>query len=389
MYANRQILWHHPPALTAHLGSIGRVHGNHRNTSTLSLVFQHKPKLSKPCIVRRTGEVSVSVHKCKRKIFDRNQVVCSDDLAAYLVEEIRSLIGDLLMQVRDLAECFSLALTALGLPGSMALQAAQFGKAFPQPARIVNQLSGRECGKGFQADINPNLPSVCGVFRFRLGKLQHQADKPAVVDPLDDRVLNLCLPWNGTMITHTHFTHVLHIEAHRAMLFLAQLAAISVGEFDALEAVAAFETWKARLFCCFQAAKESSKGFVQAAQQVLHARSVQLAEGFREGTALISKVYPLRPVIEPLACFQIDRDALFKSGVVDLSGLPEQEIQLPGLLVVWAKEVFVGAQHRLAWLLQFDEYLVLIEDTAYRTIVPIYMLFANKFGKEERASSAA
>jgi hypothetical protein len=69
--------------------------------------------------------------------------------------------------------------------------------------------------------------------------------------------------------------------------------------------------------------------------------------------------------------------------------LPEQEIQLPGLLVVWAKEVFVGAKHRLGWLLQFDEYLVLIEDTAYRTIVPIYMLFANKFGKEERASSAA
>ena len=117
MYANRQILWHHPPALTAHLGSIGRVHGNHRNTSTLSLVFQHMPKLSKPCIVRITGEVSVSVHKCKRKIFDRNQVVFSDDLAAYLVEEIRSLIGDLLMQVCDLAECFSLALTALGLPG--------------------------------------------------------------------------------------------------------------------------------------------------------------------------------------------------------------------------------------------------------------------------------
>jgi hypothetical protein len=40
-------------------------------------------------------------------------------------------------------------------------------------------------------------------------------------------------------------------------------------------------------------------------------------------------------------------------------------------------------------LLQFDENLVLIEDTAYRTIAPIISLFANKFGKEERASSAA
>jgi hypothetical protein len=307
------------------------------------------------------------------------------------MEVIRPLIGDLHMQARDLAECFSLALTALDLPGGMALQAAQFGKVFPQPARIVNQLSGRERGKGFQADIDANLPSVRGVPWFRLGKLQHQADKPAVVHPLDDSVLNLCLPRNGTVITHAYFSHVLHIEAHGTMLFLAQAqpATISVGEFHALEAVAAFEAWKARLFSCFQAAKECSEGFVQAAQHVLHARSVQLAEGFRGRTTLVSKVCPLPPVSEPFAGFLIDRDALFESGIVDPSGLPEQEIQLPSLLVVWTKEVFVGAKHKLAWLLWFDEYLVLIQDTVYRTIVPIYLLFANKFGKEERASSAA
>ena len=186
MYPNQQILWHQAPALAAHPGSVERVHSNHRNTSTLSLVFQHVPKRSKTRIVRRARQMPVSVHECKRKIFDRNQFLFSDDLAVYLVEVIRPLISDLLMQARDLAECFSLAVATLDLPGSMALQAAQFGKVFPQPARIVNQLSRRERGKGFQSDIDANLPSLRSVLRFRLGKLQHQADKPTVVHPPED-----------------------------------------------------------------------------------------------------------------------------------------------------------------------------------------------------------
>lgn len=37
--------------------------------------------------------------------------------------------------------------------------------------------------------------------------------------------------------------------------------------------------------------------------------------------------------------------------------------------------------------MQFDEYLVLKQDTVNRTITPIYLCFANKFGKEERTSS--
>jgi hypothetical protein len=389
MYANRQILWHQASAAAARLRGVGWVHGYYRNTSTLSLVFQHAPEQSKSRIIRRPGQVPVLVHECQRKVLDRHQVVFSDDARAHLVEVIRPLIGDLFMQEHNLVVSFPLAVTAPNLPGNMALQAAQFGKALLQPARIVEQLPGRKSSQGLQANINAHLSSCWDVPRYRLRKFQHQAGIPAVIHPLDDSMFDHCLLWNNPVITHSDFPDALHIEALAALFSLAQLAAISIGEFDAPETVTAFEAREAGFLSGFQAAKESCKGFVQAAQQLLHAGSIQLAKSLRRRSTQVAKVRPLCAVAGALPRFFIDRDALFEGGIVDLSGLPEQEIQLFGLLIVRAKEVFVGAKHWLKWLLRLAEYQKRILDCVDRTIVPIISLFANKLRKEERASSAA
>ncbi len=192
MNTNRQTFWNHPTAPAAHLGGVGRVHGDDLNTSTFSLVFKHLPEQSKPSIMRGQGKVVVSVHEAEGKVFNRNQVIFGNEPVTDLVKIIRSLIRNPLMQAGNLTVGFPLTLAALDLPRSVALQAAQPGKAFPQPAGVIDQLPSGESGKAFQAKVDANLLSSrrCA-FVAGTGTSSIEANIPAPVDPLDDGVLDV------------------------------------------------------------------------------------------------------------------------------------------------------------------------------------------------------
>jgi hypothetical protein len=357
MHTNRQIFWDGRPAPAARLGRIGRVHGDHLSTSFFRFVLKHLPEQSKTCIVGGQGQVAVSVHKAEDKVLDSDQVIFSNQAGADLVKMIGPLVGDLFVHLADLPVGFPLALTAFDLPGSVALQAAQFCKAFPQPAGIVDtctarrrkcQFASRESRKAFQANVNANLPTSGGAVRFGAGQVQHETDVPAVVDLLDHSVLEPRPGWDCPVVAHSYFACVLDVATHAPVLIGSQLAAVAVGVLQALEPAAALEPRKARLLACLQAVEESSEGFIQTTKHMLQARSIQLAECVRMIVAQVSKMCPLCTITKSLATLLVGHYPLFKGGIVDKPGLPQQEVKLSSLLVIRAKEVLVGTQHRLS-----------------------------------------
>jgi hypothetical protein len=137
-------------------------------------------------------------------------------------------------------------------------------------------------------------------------------------------------------------------------LVLTQLAAVAVGILDALEPIPSLEAWITGRSARFQSTKKSLKRFIQTAQQVLQAGSVQLPDRFRVGMAHISKVRPLSAVTHSFTRFLVGVDALFQGSVIDQPGLPHQKIQSLSLLVIRAEQVFVGAQHDLSRFLSFE-----------------------------------
>lgn len=243
MRTNRQTFRNNAPASATCLGRIGRVHGDDWNTSAFSLVFQHLPEQSEASIMRRKGQVSVSVHKAEGKVFDSNQVILSYKPVADLVQIIRSLIRDLLVQASNLPVGFTLAVASLDLPGSMTGKATEFRKVLSQPAGVFNQLPTRKGGEAFQTDIHTYLLSRLDRSLFGFGQLEHQADMPPFPNPLDHGVLDFSLGRDGSMVAHLYFTDVLKVERPAALLVPAQLATVAVGILDALEAIAPLEAW--------------------------------------------------------------------------------------------------------------------------------------------------
>jgi len=103
-------------------------------------------------------------------------------------------------------------------------------------------------------------------------------NEPPFANPLDDSGLDFSGSRNGTMIAQPHFAHILNVERLVTGFVLPQLAAVTIGVFDAVKTGAAFETRKPWLLTCSQAAKESRKGLIQTAQQVLPAGCVDLTK---------------------------------------------------------------------------------------------------------------
>jgi hypothetical protein len=354
MYPNRQIFWNHIPALATHLGGVERIYGDYLNTGTFSLVFKHLPKQSKPGVMRRERKMSVLIHKTKRKVFNCNQIVFGHKPAADLVQIIRPLIGNLFVQPSDLMISFPLAVAPLDLAGDMSLQDAQPSQTVPHPTWIFDQFTARKGGKGFQADINANLFASWNVTFGGIRHFQHQANIPTVINTLDDCMLDLASLRQSAMKAYFHLTHVLQVKASAAMRVLQEFAAVTVGIFHALKAVTTLETRKSWLFSCLHPPKESGKCFVKAAQKLLDTAGVQLTESIGFRMTQITKIGTLVLIRDSLTCFLINGDALFKSGIVDKTGLPEQKVQLFHLLGIWVKEVLIGTEHSLTRFLHLN-----------------------------------
>ena len=298
--------------------------------------------------------MSVAVHKAKIEIFYCNQIVFGHKPIGSLVQVIRTLVSNFLMQGGDLTVGFSLAVRAFDLSRCAALQSAQLCEALSEPVRVLDQLTSRESSEALQANVNTHLISSKRLSCSRIGKFNHQADIPAVINPLDNDMLDSRIIWDRPMITQPNLADILDIETHPSVRVLPQLAAVAVGKFDAAKAVTALETGKSRFFSRLQAAKEGGKGLVKAAQKMLQTGSINQSKCIGVLAAQIPEMGPLRLIANLLARFFVRRHALLKGGIIDQSGLQKQKIQLFQLISVWAKEVLVSTKHNLTRLLHFN-----------------------------------
>lgn len=370
MNTNGQTFRNQPPTPAAHLGSVGRVYGDDLDTSFFRFVFKHLPQQSKPSVVRGEGKMFVSVHESEFDVFNRNQIIFGDEPGADLVQIIRPLIGDPLMQAGNLSVGFPQPAAPPGLPRSVAQESAQNRKVLSQPAGVLDQLARREGGKAFQANVDACLLSSRSLPFYRIGQFKHQANIPAISDSLENGVLDPRASGNRPVIAHPHFTNVLNVEAQAPMLILAQFASVPVGILDAMKAILTLETGISGFLSCLQVAKESCKGFIQAAQQMLQTGRIDLSKRLGIFTAHISEMRPLRCVSYSFARLAVGGNALFQSKIVDQPGLRKQEIQLFRLLIFRAKEVFVSTKHLLSRLLHFNiTHYSILGDVTYRANV--------------------
>jgi hypothetical protein len=205
----------------------------------------------------------------------------------------------------------------------VAQESAQSREVLSQPAGVLDQLARRESGKAFQANVDAYLLSNRNLPFYGIRQFKHQTNIPTISNSLDNGVLDPRASGNRPVIAHPQFTNVLNVEAQAPMLILAQFASVPVGILDAMKAIPTLETGISRFLSCLQVAKESRKGFVQAAQQVLKAGGIDLPKRVWIIPALIPEMRPLRCVSYSFARFLVARNALFKSGVVNRTGLPE------------------------------------------------------------------
>ena len=155
MNTNRQTFWNDTTASATCLGSVGRVHGNHLDTSFFRFVFQHVSEQSKPRIMRGQGQASVVVHEAKRKVFDSNQVVFIHQPTTNLVQVVVSLVGYLFVQSGNLLIRFLLPTTPFDLAGCVTLQSPQFSKTFSQPAGLAISSPVERAARLFKPTSTP------------------------------------------------------------------------------------------------------------------------------------------------------------------------------------------------------------------------------------------
>lgn len=303
--------------------------------------------------MRAEGEVVIGRHEGEREVFEGNQRVGVDQLACELVPEVAALIGDALMQSGNLRSSFPAARAALLSAGQAALRNTQLREAPAQPARVFDQRPVAERQQAAQPHVDANRRAGMRGHN-RIGQVEHQADVPLAVAPLEDDMLDRRVVGDRAMILDFDFTHVLDVEQGAACIIEPQLAAVAVPVFQAAEAVAPLEAREARLFAVFQSAKERLERFIQTAQKLLHAGRVQLAERVGIGVAKVAEVRPLLVVDHALARLFVDGDALFQRGVVERAPLPQQEVEHPRLRLRRIQPIAVGANHALLSLLLVD-----------------------------------
>ena len=112
MYTNTQVLLDNHTTARTHLRGVGGVHGHDWRTSIFSFVRQQLLELAQTRVMCAEGQVVVGGHELEREVFQGDQPIGVCQLAGELVPEVAALVGDVLMQARDLFGGFAAALAA-------------------------------------------------------------------------------------------------------------------------------------------------------------------------------------------------------------------------------------------------------------------------------------
>jgi len=154
MYANAQAFVYNRTTGRARLPGVSGVHGYNTRTSILSFVRKQLSELRQSRVMGAKGQVVVDSHELERQVFESNQPIGIDKLACHLMPEVTTLVGDTLIQPRNLKNGFTPSVAALLAAGHPALGHSQLCQGGAQPSRVVDRRLVAECQQMMQAHVN-------------------------------------------------------------------------------------------------------------------------------------------------------------------------------------------------------------------------------------------
>jgi hypothetical protein len=339
MRTNGKTFYDNRTAAATSLACTGRLDGDDLSTGTFSLVLDHLPEHAQSRVMRGKGKIAVG-YKGKAQILNRNIAVIVDDLAGSLMPEPAPGIGDFLMQNGDLTSRLTPIRTAFLATGQATLSNSQFGKATPQPARIVDDSPVRERQQVVQTNVNPHIRSF-GSNRRNVRQFQHQANIPFAERPFDHNMLDGCALRQFPMKDDFYLSYVLDVKPVGFEFAPVTVAILyRAKSFGVLEARLAGTSFVKRLVCLIDTPKH-----------LLNRGRIEHPHFIGQGMTFVAHPVPLLDISHRPARPLPRLTALVKRVVVDGLHLTEQAIQKIALFLGRSQSELVSADHLLAFLL--------------------------------------
>ena len=143
-------------------------------------VLQLAQKFAPTRITDGSGQMMIHQHPLHIQALDIDRLALVDQSTALFVKEVRTLVGNFLMQTRHLHPRFLAVLAALLFAGKLALQATQLLFRPAQRLRSIDLLPLRSDDEALQSQIQPDLfPFAFGRTVFHIHFAQDGGEVPA------------------------------------------------------------------------------------------------------------------------------------------------------------------------------------------------------------------
>jgi len=291
---------------------------HHHTASFFRFARVDQEESSPGCVTDGFSEVMILHQALEVEVFKREVVKRSNQTQTCLVEEVQTLPFDLQVllgkQLHSLAPILPATLFARDIP----LCRLQFSLCFSQMSRVLNRLTSRKPGKGFNPDIHTN--GFTGARNEPALVFFHgENDKPAISLALDRADLDPSLYRARKMHAATaDFAQV-------QLPVLQPESALRIGE--RVVARASTETRIARLLTFLDAAKEIVKGKLQSLERVLKHLRVNSGQ-VRALTFDLWQLIGLLKIADGLARYTVGIAALLKGSVVEFATQNKRRLKL-------------------------------------------------------------
>jgi len=234
-------------------------------TSVLSFVRKFKEEGTPTGILHGLGQPPASQAFDVQLLYGNDSVVLHQPKRK-LVLKFVALASDSLIHLLQLRDCFPPTMAAFPTSCHSSLGPTQFGFRLTLPAGIGNRLTVRQCRKGCQSDIHPNLriqPRQRFWFAF-YGK----ANVPLVAFPLHRDGLNRAS--HRTVQFDFNLSDTLNTQRVAGQLDPIPVA----GKRNAVVSTPRLESRVARFFSSLYPAEESLEGLVHPTKNILAAGEI-------------------------------------------------------------------------------------------------------------------
>jgi hypothetical protein len=324
-------------APAAILTRIGRIDSNVLAPSLFRFGSKLVEEFRPGGIMNALSKTVIVSHAVHAQIFHADDPVAVHKTAAFLVCEVITPEGDTLMHPRY---CFAV-LTPFWCPfgklGMLPLHTGQGLLFFPEEARVFNRFTSRECSKGLESDINPNLlRPERSAFRFALDR---EAGIPLACTALVDGQ-RFDLPTYRAMVDHLDAARFRETDA-----VIMRDGKARLWERETIIPATALETRVARVPCPFStSAEEGLEGQIKAYRNILQNLRMHLVQGRlllfqdRIGGLLLVEC-------EALAFLLVGSTPFLKQMVIEPTAFLENIVELLFFLLAWVDAILKHFTH--------------------------------------------